>query len=183
MTEPYYCADTLDPAKSVGFLLKRCGILMSQMAERRFAPEPVSFTQWIVLATLMRFDHLSATALSAETGHDMGALTRLVDDLEAKGLVRRARSEHDRRAIEIALTSSGRRRAESGKRVVVELLNLLVSPYSRQEIETLIGLMQRMLGHLQDAVTAQATGAQPAADGAPVPRARGARRSRAGEAS
>lgn len=150
MPEPFYTVDNLEAPTSVGFLMKRCGILMSQIAERRFASEPVSFTQWIVLATLSRHEHLSPTVLSAETGHDMGALTRMVDDLEGKGLVRRARSEHDRRAVEITVTAQGRKRMESGKRVMVELLNLLVSPYSRQEVETLIGLLQRMLAHLQE---------------------------------
>jgi DNA-binding MarR family transcriptional regulator len=180
MTEPFYSVATLDPGKSVGFLLKRCGILMSQLAERRFASEPVSFTQWFVLANLSRFDHLSATALSSETGYDMGALTRIVDDLESKDLVRRGRSEHDRRAIEIALTPSGRRRTESGKRVVVELLNLLVTPYSRQELEALIELLQRMLEHLHDAV---GDDAPRRGSGAGAPRTRRPRRARSGDAS
>jgi len=81
MPQPYYTVDTLEAGKSIGFLIKRCGGLMSQIAERRFATEEVSFMQWMVLANLGRFEHLTATALSAETCHDMGALTRIVDDL------------------------------------------------------------------------------------------------------
>ncbi len=79
MTEPFYTVDTLEAPKSIGFLVKRCGGLMSQLAERRFAAEEVSFTQWMVIATLARFEHLTATELSAQTCHDMGALTRIVD--------------------------------------------------------------------------------------------------------
>lgn len=177
MSEPFYSAETLEPSTSVGFLLKRCGILMSQIAERRFAGEPVSFTQWIVLATLVRFEQMSPTALSAETGHDMGALTRMIDDLETKDLVRRERSERDRRVVEIMLTPAGRKRMESGKRVTVELLNLLVSTYSRQEIELLIGMLQRMLTHLQSVETRDAGRARPAPRTA-ASRPRPARRSR-----
>ncbi len=157
MPESYYTIDTLVPPTSIGFLIKRCGVLMSQIGERRFASEPISFTQWLVMANLGRFDHLSATALSEETGYDMGALTRIVDGLESLGLVRRERSERDRRAVEIALTSEGRRRVQSAKRLVVELQNELVRPYSKQEIETLIGLMQRMLVRLQEAATPSPT--------------------------
>ena len=179
MSEPFYSVDTLEAPSSVGFLLKRCGILMSQIAERRFASEPVSFTQWFVLATLSRFEHLSPTALSAQTGQDMGALTRIVDDLTLKALVHRERSEQDRRAVEISLTPNGRKRVQSGKHVVVELLNLLVAPYSRQETETLIGLLQRMLAQLQVAESQEPPKARPAAeiDGS---RPRRARRSRKG---
>ncbi len=154
MTESYYTVDTLEAQTSIGFLVKRCGVLMSQIAERRFASEPISFTQWLVLANLARFEHLSATALSEETGYDMGALTRIVDGLESAGLVRRERSERDRRAVEIALTAEGRRRVQSSKRLMVELLNGLVATYSKNEIDTLIALLQRMLQRLQEAAQA-----------------------------
>jgi DNA-binding MarR family transcriptional regulator len=119
--------------------------------------------------TLMRLStqqsHMSATQLSRELGHDMGALTRVIDELERRGLVRRERSRRDRRAVEIAITAAGRRQAESAKRVMVELLNELVEPYSAAEIGTLIGLLQRMLLNLQ--CTAESD--------APVPTAAGAR--------
>lgn len=157
MPQPYYTVDSLEPGKSVGFLIKRCGGLMSQLAERRFMAEDVSFTQWMVLANLARFEHLTATALSAETCYDMGALTRIVDDLEEAGLVRRERSERDRRVVEIALTPDGRRQLQAGKRQVVELLNSLVAPFSRQDVEILIGLLQRMLTRLQEAEGAGST--------------------------
>lgn len=151
MSQPYYTVENLQAGKSIGFLVKRCGGLMSQLAERRFAAEDVSFTQWMVLANLARFEQLTATALAAETCHDMGALTRIVDDLEVDDLVRRARSENDRRVVEIALTPEGRRHLQSGKRIVVELLNWLVAPFSAQESETLIALMQRLMARLQEA--------------------------------
>lgn len=151
MTEPFYTVDTLEAPNSIGFLVKRCGGLMSQLAERRFATEQVSFTQWMVIAILGRYERLTATALSEETCHDMGALTRIVDDLEEEGLVRRERTERDRRVVEIALTPQGRRYLQTGKRLVVGLLNSLVDPFSRQELETLIALLQRLMARLQEA--------------------------------
>lgn len=150
MREPYYTVDTLEPGKSIGFLLKRCGALMTRVAERRFGTQHVSFMQWVVLAGLSRYPHVSATTLSEEIGYDAGALTRIVDCLESGGLLRRERSKRDRRAVEIALTTAGRRCLQDGHRVQVELLNELVAPYTRRELETLIGLMRRMLLRLQD---------------------------------
>jgi DNA-binding MarR family transcriptional regulator len=170
MSQPYYTVDSLEAGKSIGFLVKRCGGLMSQHADRRFAAEPVSFTQWMVLANLARFEHLTATELAAQTCHDMGALTRIVDDLEAQQLVRRQRSDRDRRVVEIALTAEGRRHLQAGKRIVVDLLNSLVAPFSRQEIETLIALMQRMMARLQEA---EATASAPQPQEAPRPRRSG----------
>jgi len=156
MSDPFYTVDTLEAPNSIGFLVKRCGGLMSQLAERRFATEQVSFTQWMVLATLGRYEHMTATALSEETCHDMGALTRVIDDLEEEGLVRRERSERDRRVVEIALTPEGRRYLQTGKRLVVQLLNSLAEPFSREELQTLITLLQRMMARLQEAAASSA---------------------------
>jgi DNA-binding MarR family transcriptional regulator len=149
MHKPYYTLATLEANNSVGYLLKRCGVVMTAVAERRFEALPVSFTQWFVLAHLGRQATISATQLSAELGHDMGALTRVVDALVRRGLARRERSSRDRRAIEIAITPAGRRQAQQGRRVILELLNRLVEPLTEPEIDTLIDLLQRLLGQLQ----------------------------------
>ena len=157
MAKPYYTVETLEAGNSIGYLVKRCGVLMTQIAERRFESTSVSFIQWMALMRLgAHAAHMSATQLSKELGYDMGALTRVVDELERRGLVRRERSRTDRRAVEIAVTPAGRRQAESAKRVIVDLLNELVEPYTDAEIATLIALMQRMHVRLQEKAAAGA---------------------------
>jgi DNA-binding MarR family transcriptional regulator len=157
MAKPRYTVDNLEANESIGFLVKRCGTLMTQIAERRFESTNVSFTQWTTLMTLCKSaEPISATQLSTYCGHDMGALTRVVDELERRGLVRRERSRRDRRAVEIVITAAGRRQAESAKREIVELLNELLEPYSEAEVATLIDLMQRMLVRLESAATGAA---------------------------
>ena len=173
MPSPYYTVDTLEPGRSVGFLIKRCGVLMTQIAERAFAAQPISFTRWIVLMTLTERACASPTELSAHMGHDMGALTRVVDELERDGQVRRERSQHDRRAVEIAITPEGRRLAHAGKRVMVDLLNRLVGPYSRTEIEAFIALLQKFLAQMQAFQAQTQAPAKAAAIPAEPPRARG----------
>jgi DNA-binding MarR family transcriptional regulator len=152
----------LEPMNSVGFLIKRCGVLMGQLAERSFESQPISFTQWLVLIRLRFHAHMSATQISEEMGHDMGALTRVVDALEDAGFVRRERSRRDRRAVEIALTPEGRRQVDGSMHFVVDLLNQLVAPYSRKETDMFIVLLQRLLQRLQELAAAEAEA--PAAD-------------------
>ena len=68
MPEQYYNAETLEPERSVGFLIKRCGVLMSQLAEERFESQQISFTQWLVLIKLHgTFVPLTPLALAPET--------------------------------------------------------------------------------------------------------------------
>jgi DNA-binding MarR family transcriptional regulator len=154
---------TLEAGKSIGWLVKRCGALMTQITARHLQATSVSFTQWHALMHLRaKGARVSATQLSRELEYDTGALTRVVDDLERRGLVRRERSRRDRRVVEIAVTAAGRRQAESAQHVVIELLSELVELYSDAEIAALIDLMQRMLVRLQDIAAASA------ADPAPV---------------
>jgi DNA-binding MarR family transcriptional regulator len=148
---PYYTPENFGPGNSVGYLIKHSGSLMSQIAESVFEGQPISFTQWIVLMNLQKCGApMSPTALSDEVGHDMGALTRVVDALEHSGYVKRERGLQDRRTVEISITPAGRRQVEECRRLVMELQNILVEPFSRGEIDSLIGLMQRMLARLQD---------------------------------
>jgi|GEM_PF-382227 DNA-binding MarR family transcriptional regulator len=180
MAEPYYTLESLEAGKSFGFLIKRCGIVMTQIAERRFDSQPVSFTQWMVLMWLGQRPHASPSELSAHLGHDMGALTRVADELERSGMVRRDRSQHDRRAVELAITPDGRRQALAGKRLMVELLNELAEPYSNAEIDVLVSLLQRLLSRLQDTVQLS----MPSEPQGAAPKQRGNRRSaRAGPKS
>jgi DNA-binding MarR family transcriptional regulator len=153
--EPYYAVDSFEPMRSVGFLIKRCGSLMALIAESKFESQPISFTQWLVLMKLRFHSQMSATQLSKEIGHDMGALTRLVDSLERSGFVCRERSRQDRRAVEITLTTAGRLQVEGSIQLIVDMLNELVEPFSKNELDTLIAQLQRMLGLLQDYVDAE----------------------------
>ena len=163
MAKPYYTVETLEPGNSIGYLVKRCGVLMTQLGERRFESTSVSFTQWMTLMRLgFQEEPISATQLSKELCHDMGALTRVVDELERRGLVRRERSRRDRRAVELAITAAGRREAESGKRVIVDLMNELAEHYSATELNALVGLLQRMMAVLQSAADASASSLVPA---------------------
>jgi DNA-binding MarR family transcriptional regulator len=171
MRKPYYTQQNLQRENSVGFLVKRCGLLMTQVAERRFEQSSVSFTQWLALIGLsMEEKPVSATQLSKDLCHDMGALTRVVDDLERRGLLRRERSRTDRRTVEIRITAEGARLADEAKQVIVELLNELVGPFSLREVTTLISLLGRLRQHLEAAAVRES----PAGSAAPTPARRSA---------
>jgi DNA-binding MarR family transcriptional regulator len=150
MSRPYYTTKNFVAMNSLGYLVKRCAAMMMALAENVFVSQTLSFTQWIVLMNLYgHHSHMSATELSKETGHDMGALTRVVDILENAGLVKRERSVQDRRAVEITLTAAGRREVESTKCMVMDMTNQLLESFSYDEVHTLITMLQRLFERLE----------------------------------
>ena len=51
---------------------------------------------------------MSASDLCKGISYDAGAMTRMLDRLEGKGLIRRNRSAQDRRLMHLELTEEGR---------------------------------------------------------------------------
>lgn len=74
-----------------------------------FATFDLTETQWRVLRILWQNEHIGLGELSGMARISASSLVGVIDRLEAKGWVERRRSQGDRRAIELALTSAGRR--------------------------------------------------------------------------
>ncbi len=122
---------------------------MHERIEAAFAGHGFTLMQWIVLIYVR--DGLARTAsdITREFRHDSGALTRVIDHLERRGLLARKRSTRDRRAVNLALTPKGRRTVEELLPVVVGQMNAALEPFSRAEFEQLREMMERMVDHLQ----------------------------------
>jgi DNA-binding MarR family transcriptional regulator len=65
--------------------------------------------QWAILSALWQRDDCSQTALAWAAGRDRPGVTRLVNALEKKKLVKRAAVPDDRRTYRVRLTPAGRR--------------------------------------------------------------------------
>ncbi|HET7756591.1 MAG TPA: MarR family transcriptional regulator, partial [Steroidobacteraceae bacterium] len=109
-----YESASYQPRRTIGSLLSRVRVAMlaaideELSADRRLAPLELSAAQFIVIATLAAdSEPKSASDLCKGISYDAGAMTRMLDRLEAKGLIRRKRSADDRRLVHLELTEEG----------------------------------------------------------------------------
>jgi DNA-binding MarR family transcriptional regulator len=72
------------------------------------------------------------------------SITRLIDRLEGKGLVRRTPCEEDRRRVYCAITTEGRALLEDLAEVVDEVDRRLLSGFTKAETEALSALLDRV---------------------------------------
>jgi DNA-binding MarR family transcriptional regulator len=72
-------------------------------------------------------------------------MTRMVDRLEAKGLVSRRRSEDDRRLINLELTEEGRKAVPKLRACSADVLNHLLRGFNGSEVRQFEGFLGRML--------------------------------------
>lgn len=136
-----YCAED-----SVAYLMKRVLSSFVQQAELQLHPHDLTHAQWQPLFKLARAPQGMAVAeLARELQMDAGAMTRLLDRLEKKGLCKRVRSTEDRRVVVVELTDEGRASAAVVPGVLADVLNAHLAGFSKTEWQALLGYLRRML--------------------------------------
>src|SRR5262245_4197265 len=93
--------------------------MLAQLDER-LAPLDLKAADYIVLVILANNGDATASTICSVLAHDPGAMTRKIDVLEAKGLLRRVRSAEDRRAIKLELTPEGKKLYPKALAIAVE---------------------------------------------------------------
>jgi len=96
--------EKLDPNRSVGFLMHEVARLLREEFTRRVEPLGLTQAQWKTLVHLSRNEGLKQAQLAEILEIRPITLTRLVDRLQAAGLVDRRSDPDDRRAQRLYLT-------------------------------------------------------------------------------
>lgn len=135
---------TFYPDTSPGYLVRMIHQMNVAAVDRALAGDGLTATQWTTLVSLY-FGHAdTCVGLARKLGHDKGAMTRLIDQMEHKGWVSRQRDDDDRRLIRLSLTPSGERTALAAKRKVIDCWNGFLADWSEAEIAALIATLQRL---------------------------------------
>lgn len=145
----FYHPDSYFTESSVGHLMKKAVAWSGQAIEREMEPYGLTNAQWVPLVKLFVGDADTAAGLARECGLDAGAMTRLLDRVEAKGLCCRQRSSHDRRVVNLQLTDEGREAALKIPVVLARIQNACLAGFTREEWETLKGYLHRILDNAQ----------------------------------
>jgi DNA-binding MarR family transcriptional regulator len=97
-----------------------------------------------VLAHLTREGATAQCDLAMALGQHPAWVSRLVDELEAEGVVRRRRDAHDRRKLRVEVTVSGRARYEARRPEVNEAVEHVLEPLDPAEREELRALLLKL---------------------------------------
>ena len=92
----------------LGYLVGTPGSAMRKSLEDELAPMGVTPAQWVILEAAFSGNADTLTALARIIPVDAAAISRQLDKLQQRGLVRRRRLRSDRRTVRIELTDAGR---------------------------------------------------------------------------
>jgi DNA-binding MarR family transcriptional regulator len=158
MSKQYYRVESYGVRNSVGYLVKRAHGLCLDLLEPKMAEHGLTFVQFALMMMLRDNIALNPKDICISLRHDSGALTRVIDQLEARSFVERRRSVEDRRAIELHLTEAGQGALREVVPLVVDNLNEVLSGFSHAEVEELLRLLNKLVLSLEGSV-AGASGA------------------------
>jgi MarR family transcriptional regulator, organic hydroperoxide resistance regulator len=99
----------LPPRLSSGYLVRDAHRAFQRLLERRIAAYGVTRGQWYFLRVLWITDGLSQRELSARVGMMEPTTVIALRSMERSALIRRVRSENDRRKVEVWLTGKAKR--------------------------------------------------------------------------
>lgn len=113
--------------------------------ETELAPLELTSAQFVVVIAAMRGRARTITEFCAFAGVEAGAMSRLLDRLETKGIVRRVRDYTDRRQIHVELTDKGQQLSPQIMPVIAKVYAQFLDGFSDDEAVLLQSLLQRLL--------------------------------------
>lgn len=138
------------PDVSPGYLVRVIHQMSVAAIDRALAEDGMTATQWMTLVSLY-FNHADTCAgLARRMAHDKGAMTRIIDQIEANGWVLRQRDPDDRRVVRLTLTDAGRAAALPAKQKVIACWNGFLADWSEREVEDLVHMLQRLRNTMEE---------------------------------
>ena len=154
-------ADDLTHSQYLPYLLNRVVSQINAPMQRELRRRGMTMTHWRVLGFLVEQDGLIISDLADRSVTDQATLSRALDRLEAREMIRRVHSAVDSRQVQIYLCEAGRREYRRLRRVAAaiedwafrdmpaeqlgvlrECLGVLSSSLAERPLETTTGLSQ-----------------------------------------
>ena len=105
--------------------------------------------RWQVLSILSVFDGARVGRVVEMSGQEQPVVTRLIDQMQRDGLVVRKKAPDDNRAVEVWITDDARALLETVAPAAMDYVGRLIAPLDEDEQQTLMGMLARVLNHLE----------------------------------
>ena len=150
-----YDPATYDFNTAIPPMMGRVRTAMVAELDERLALLDLKTADYVVLAILANGGNATASTVCSFLAHDPGAMTRKIDGLEKRGLVRRVRSEQDRRAIKLELTPEGKKLYPKALAIGVAVANDFLHGFTKAEVRQFEVMLKRMLVNADAKATAE----------------------------
>jgi DNA-binding MarR family transcriptional regulator len=136
---------------SVGYLMSRARASLLSALDARLEQFGLNAMQFAVLRLLAHGDAGTAADLCRVMYYDGGSMTRVLDRLEARGLLRRERCRQDRRVVYLRVAPDGRALLPRLMGAASGVIAAHLAGFSPAETQMLTAYLKRMIENGQPA--------------------------------
>jgi DNA-binding MarR family transcriptional regulator len=126
-------------------LIKTVRKQMRAEIDRRMEALALTDAQWRLVLLLADGGGGTASELARRSMQSSGGMTRAIDRLESKGIIRRIRSNEDRRVVNLELTDKGHFAANRVPAIVHEVNEQVLMDFNAEDVKLLKGYLLRIL--------------------------------------
>jgi len=134
----------MDDQRGLLPMLRRAELALAQLVNEATDLGGPTAPQWVLLHKVYQGQANTVAGLARLCRTDTGAMTRLLDRIEKKGLCRRVPCAADRRVVQIELTPEGQAAAARVPLVLSQVYNRALAGFSREEWRQLQDLLTRL---------------------------------------
>jgi len=128
--------------------MRKCKqVLMTHLNEFDITPE-----QAAIIRHLGEIEGISQKELATRVDKDQTNITRILDQLERKGMIRRELNLEDRRSYFTYLTVKGRMIDESLRPIEEEVMKLALKDFSDEQREMFLEMMNKVISNLESSI-------------------------------
>ena len=142
--EPLYTSENYNPEDSIGRLVADVSGRLLTAVDEEMTGLGITGAQWVILMRIATGCGSTAAELCRFSRYDTGSMTRMLDRLQEKGLIRRVRSDKDRRVVRLELTKAGRDLYTLLPPVAIKVLNTHLRGFTRDELDQFKDFLNRM---------------------------------------
>ena len=140
-----------DDRTAFGALVSLTARRWRRAVDQKLQPFGLTEATWLPLLRVARASApMRQKDLAASLSLDGSSVVRLLDGLQAAGLIERREEADDRRAKAIVLTASGRKTVERVERVAREIRDQALADLTDQEVATASSVLQHVCRVLDD---------------------------------
>ena len=148
-----YVSKSADLNNSLAPLLSQVRLAMLSGVDQEFlrdeevAPLEVTAAQFVIIANLLKGHANSACELCKFMDYDRGAMSRMIDRLETKGLIRRVALAHTRRTMALEVTEAGKAAFPKMQACLTKVVNRLLKGVTKAQVREVEKTLKRMLAN------------------------------------
>lgn len=132
--------------------LERLGRILGQVGPDEVCCDGLSQRQCAILRTLIAQEGARLTDLAAQSGISPSAMTRVLEKLEARGLVERVRgAQTDGRAAMVRITPAGRRTRKQLDQLMRDRTNQIIDSIPAKQRTEVLKALQLLNGAIESA--------------------------------